>query len=191
MQLDLDDPTSVVLAAVAAFDTVGIDVLVYGGMALAMFGEPRETRDADLAVSGVSAQAGHDALAVIGLTTVIAFTEIPFGGVTISRLTLIGDGKLNMVDLITPRSERYATELMKRPMTGTLDGQTLKVVSPEDFILLKVLSTRDRDLEDARTIVAALRDRLDVSLIAREAALLATEVPDHDVTRRYRSVMGD
>lgn len=189
MTLDLDDPTSVVLAAVAAFDAAGIDVLVYGGMALAMFGEPRETRDADLAVAGVSAQAGHDALAAIGLTTVIAFTEMRFGGVTMSRLTLVGDGKLNMVDLITPRSERYAAAVMQRPMRGTLDGQELRVVSPEDFIVLKVLSTRDRDLEDARTIVAALRDRLDNPLMDREVTLLAAEIPDHDVAGRYRSVM--
>lgn len=189
MALDLDDPTSVVLAAVGAFDAAGIDVLVYGGMALAMFGEPRETRDADLAVAGVTAQAGHDALAAIGVTTVIAFTDVQFGGVMITRLTLDGDGKLNMVDLVTPRSKRDAAELMTRSISGTLDGQRLRVVSPEDFILLKVLSTRERDLEDARTVVAALRDRLDLALMELEAASLAIEIPDHDVAGRYRGVM--
>jgi hypothetical protein len=160
MTVDLDDPASVILAAVAAFDAAGIEVLVYGGMALAMFGEPRETRDADLAVAGVTARAGQDALASIGLTTVIAFTEIRFGGLTISRLTLVGDGKLNMVDLITPRSKRYAATLMQRPLRGTLEGQALRVVSPEDLILLEVLSTRDGNLEDARTIVTKFATQL-------------------------------
>ena len=191
MALDLDDPAAVVLAAVAAFDAAGIEVLVYGGMALAMFGEPRETRDADLAVAGVTAEAGHDALAAIGLTTVITFSGIKFGGIKITRLTLVGDGKLNVVDLITPRSERYTKALMQRPLRGTLDGQDLRVVAPEDFILLKVLSTRDRDLEDARSIVAALRARLDVGLLDQEAALLATEIPDHDIAERYRTVMAE
>jgi hypothetical protein len=187
--LDLDDPAAVVLAAVAAFDAAGIEVLVYGGMALAMFGEPRETRDADLAVAGVTAEAGHDALAATGLTTVITFSEIIFGGLTITRLTLVGDGKLNVVDLISPRSERYAKALMQRPLRGALEGQELRVVAPEDFILLKVLSTRDRDLEDARTIVAALRGRLDLALLDQEAASLASEILDHDVAGRYRAVM--
>jgi hypothetical protein len=95
-----------------------------------------------------------------------------------------------MVDLITPRSKRYAATLMQRPLRGTLEGQALRVVSPEDFILLKVLSTRDRDLEDARTIVAALRGRLDLALMDAEAALLADEIADHDIAARYRAVMG-
>lgn len=191
MALDLDDPAAVVRAAAAAFDAAGIEVLVYGGMALAMFGEPRETRDADLAVAGVTPEAGHDALAAIGLATIITFRGIRYGGVTITRLTLAGDGKLNTVDLITPRSERYAKALMQRPLRGSLDGQELRVVAPEDFILLKVLSTRDRDLEDARSIVAALRDRLDLGLLDHEAVLLAAEIPDHDIAGRYRTVMAE
>ena len=188
MALDLDDPVSVVLTAVAAFDTAGIETLVYGGMALAMFGEPRETRDADLAVTGVSAQAGHAALAAAGLTSVIAFADRRFGGLTITRLTLVGDGKLNSVDLVAPRSDRYASALMQRPLRGSLGGQELRVVLPEDFVLLKVLSTRDRDVEDGRSIVAALGGRLDTALMDQEATALATEIPDHDVTGRYARV---
>ena len=67
MDLDLDDPTAVVLAAVAAFDRAKIDVLVYGGMALAIFGEPRETRDADLAVAGVTPRQSRDCLTTTAL----------------------------------------------------------------------------------------------------------------------------
>ena len=188
MPLDLDDPTSVVLAAVAAFDAAGTQVLVYGGMALAMFGEPRETRDADL-VSAVSAEVGHAALSATGVMTVITFAKVRFGGLTISRLTLLGDGKLNVVDLIAPRSERYRMGLMERRMTGNLDGQELGVVSPEDFILLKVLSTRDRDIEDARTVVTALSGRLDLAAMNCEAAQLVAEIPDHDIAARYARVM--
>lgn len=189
MTIDLDDPIAVVLGAVAALDAAGIDALVYGGVALAMFGEPRETRDADLAVAGVTAESGHAALAAMGMTTVIAFSDVAFGGLAISRLTLVGGGKLNMVDLVTPRSERYARAVMARALIGTLEGQRLKVIAPEDFVVFKVLSTRERDLEDARTIVAALGDRLDVAMIASEVALLSVELPDHDITARHRAVV--
>ncbi len=189
MDLNLDDPIAVLLAASGALQRSGIDALAYGGLALAMYGEPRETRDADLAVAGVSISAAHAALAQIGLTTVVAFAGTTFGGLSISRLTLVGDGKLNMVDLITPRSERYATAMMARPLRGTLEGQELGVVSPEDFVLLKVLSTRDKDLEDARTIVAALRGRLDERLMRNEAALLTVEISDHPVAQRFASVL--
>jgi hypothetical protein len=154
-----------------------------------MFGEPRETRDADLAVAGVSAEQGRAALAASGVSVVVAFEAVRFGGLSISRLSLLGDGKLNMVDLVTPRSARYASALMQRPLRGALDGQELRVIAPEDFVLVKVLSTRDRDLEDARTVVAALRGRLDEHLMTTEAAALAVEIADHDVAARFARVL--
>jgi hypothetical protein len=123
MALDLDDPNDVLVASVRAPSRAGIEALVYGGLALATYGEPHETRDADLAVSGV---------------------------------------------------------------TATSDK--LAIVSPEDFVLLEVLSTRDRDLEDARTVLRALAGRLDTDLIADEAATLAVEIADHDVLGRYRAI---
>jgi predicted nucleotidyltransferase len=69
-----------------------------------------------------------------------------------------------------------------------LDGQELRIVAPEDFVLLKVLSTRERDLEDARTVLSALAGRLDDELIDREANALAIEIADHDVLRRYSAI---
>ena len=186
--IDLNDPISVTLAASGAFERAGLDGLVYGGIALAMYGEPRETRDADLAVASISASQAHQALLIIGVTVVVAFENIRFGGLTISRLSLLGGGKLNTVDLVTPLSPRYAASLVPRALRGTLEGQTLRVVSPEDFVLMKVLSTRERDLEDARTILIALHGRLDEALLDAEARLLAEELPHHDIAGRYRSV---
>lgn len=188
--LDLDDPTAVLVAAVRALNAAGIEALVYGGLALATYGEPRETRDADLAVFGTSAAAGHAALNGMGQTVVPAFEDQRFGGLSISRLTLLGGGKLNTVDSVTPRSARYAAAMMGRPIRGALDGQELAIVSPEDFVLLKVLSTREHDLEDARTVLTALAGRLDDALIASEVKTLAAEIPDHDVLGRYRSIAG-
>jgi len=189
MTLDLDDPSAVALAVAGAFAGAGLDAALYGGLALAVYGEPRETRDADLAVASVSVEAGRDALEAVGIHTVIAFREVVFGGLSIGRLSLVGGGKLNTVDLVTPRSPRYAHEMGARCMRGNLDGQPLSVIAPEDFILLKVLSTRDKDLEDARTVVAALRGRLDEALMRGEATTLSREITDHEIARRFAAVL--
>lgn len=188
MTLDLDDPSALALAVAAAFDAAKLDAVLYGGLALAVFGEPRETRDADLAVATVSVGEGRDALAVAGITAVVAFDAMRFGGLTISRLSLLGGGKLNTVDLVTPRSPRFAANVLRRALRGALDGHRLDVISPEDFVLLKVLSTRDKDLEDARTVVRALSDRLDHSLLAEEASRLSAEIADHDIAGRFATV---
>jgi predicted nucleotidyltransferase len=73
-------------------------------------------------------------------------------------------------------------------MTGRLRGQPVSVVSPEDFILLKALSTRERDLEDAATVVRALGEAIDRRLVEAEGATLATEIPDHDVAPRLARI---
>ena len=189
MAIDLDDPVALLLAASAALETAGVQAAAYGGLTLSMYGEPRETKDADLAVAGVDPVVARDALATLGVSVHIAFASTRFGGCTIARLSLIGGAQLNTVDLVTPRSARYANTMLSRALTGTLRQQPLRVVSPEDFVLLKVLATRDRDVEDARSVIAAQRARLDDQLLRDEVQQLEIEIPDHDVRRRFDAVM--
>jgi hypothetical protein len=53
--------------------------------------------------------------------------------------------------------------------------------------MLKVLASRDRDLEDAANVLLALSTRLDLALIERELAALAAEITDHDIVGRWRA----
>lgn len=188
MAIDLDDPIALMLAASTAFDRAGMEAAAYGGLALGMYGEVRETRDADLAVAGIDAEAARQALADISVLVVIAFVNTRFGGCTLTRLSLVGGGQLNTVDLVTPRSPRYARSMLERTVRGVLRGQPLRVVSPEDFVILKVLAMRGRDLDDARSVVEKLRGRLDEALMEREIAALASEITDHDIRARFAAI---
>ena len=71
-----DDPSEVALAATAALGRAGLEAALYGGLALAVYGEPRETRDAHFAVAAVSAEAAHAALAASNIDGVIAFSAV-------------------------------------------------------------------------------------------------------------------
>lgn len=189
MAIDLDDPVALMLAASRALVGARIEAAAYGGLTLGMYGEPRETRDADLAVAGVAADTARAALAALGVTVVVTFDGVKFGGCMLTRLSLVGGDQLNTVDLVAPRSSRYARAMFGRVVRGTLRGVELRVVAPEDFIILKVLATRDRDLEDARSVLEKQRPRLDLATIADEIAQLEGELSDHDVRRRYELVM--
>jgi hypothetical protein len=187
MPLDLDDPTAIALAIFRALSDRRIEAALYGGLALAAYGEPRETRDADFAVVALSGAAAADALTAVGVRPVVALDRARFGGLLISRITLAeGGGRagLNVVDLIEPRSARFAAGALERAVTGALRGVPIRVLSPEDFVLFKLLSTRDRDLEDAGTVLRAADLPLDRSFIDAEAVRLAAEIPDHDVIGR-------
>ncbi len=185
MALDLDDPIALLLAASSAFVRAGMEAAAYGGLTLGMYGEVRETRDADLAAAGIDAEIARSALDEIGVLVVTAFVDIQFGGCTLTRLSLVGGGQLNTVDLVTPRSPRYAAAMLARSVRGSLRGQELRVVSPEDFVILKTLATRDRDLEDARSVLTKQRGRIDEALIEHEIAVLSAEITDHDILVRF------
>jgi hypothetical protein len=189
MTIDLDDPIALMLAAATSFEEAGIEAAAYGGLTLGMYGEPRETRDADLAVASADLEIARAALDRIGVMVVMAFADVKFGGCTVSRLSLLGGGQLNTVDLVRPRSARYGAAMIARVLHGTLRGQELRVVSPEDFVILKVLATRSRDLEDARSVVEKQRARLDQSLLEAEIAQLTDELADHDIRGRFGIVM--
>jgi hypothetical protein len=191
MALDLNDPTSVALAVFRALSARRIEAALYGGLALAAYGEPRETRDADFAVAGVAGAVAAEALGDLGLRLTVAMDRARFGGVLISRITLAeGGGRagLNSVDLVEPRSPRFAAQALRRAVTGSLRGEALRVLSPEDFVLFKVLSTRDRDLEDAASVLRSADLPLDRGFVDAEGLRLATEIPDHDVAGRLARV---
>lgn len=188
MPMDPTDPIALLIASHDAMAAAGLTVAVYGGLALAAFGTPRETRDADLAVTGLDGPQALAALKAAGLDVAAGFDRVRFGGNLITRIAVLGGTELNTVDLVLPRSARFAAAVHERSIVGELRGHPLRVVSPEDFVLLKVLSTRDRDLEDARAVLASLAGQLDDELIEREAPLLAAEIPDHDVAGRFAAV---
>jgi hypothetical protein len=150
-----------------------------------MYGEPRETRDADFAVTGVDVERARLALADLGVDVVIAFSNVRFGGCDVSRLSLVGGSQFNTVDLVTPRSVRFAGNVFRRAVIGLLRGHEIRATSPEDFVILKVLATRERDLEDARSVIEMQRPRLDEALIRMEIEQLIAEIPDHDIRRRF------
>lgn len=190
-RLDLSDPIAVSLAVCRALRAAEVDAALYGGLALAAYGEPRETKDADLAVVGVQGADGAAALARAGLTAILTFDRVRFGGNLVSRITLVEGGGavgLNTVDLVEPRSTRFGHAALDRAIEGVLRNESIRVLSPEDFVLFKILSTRERDLEDAATVIRALGPDLDRTFIEEEAARLAVEIPDHEVTGRFSRV---
>jgi hypothetical protein len=189
MTLDLNDPIAVLLAATDALRAGGIPHAAYGGLALAVYGEPRETRDADFAVAGADCEATKAALRSAGLDVSLTFEGVRFGGNRISRFALVQGSDLTTIDLVEPLEPTYASEALNRAVSGTLRSQPVRVLAPEDFVVFKLLSTRDRDLEDARSVIAALDDALDTGLIQQCVARLASTVPEHDLTGRLAAVL--
>lgn len=194
--MDLSDPSAAAILCVQALEAGGLACAVCGGLALAAYGVPRETRDVDVAVADVTAAAASSALSAAGLDVVVAFDDVRFGGLRVGRVTLLGGTRhtpspttgLNVLDLVRPRSPRYAVAVLARAVEGSLRGARIRLVSPEDFVLLKLLASRDRDLEDAAGVLGTAADVLDLGVVEDEVARLASELPDWDVRGRWLKV---
>ena len=189
--MDLTDPTAVALDIAEVLQREGIDHALYGGLLLAAYGHARETKDADLAVVHADARATSSLLAShLGLRCTVAFDRQRFGGLVISRITLVEGDELNTLDLVEPADPEYAARSLARSLASTLRQREIHVLTPEDFVIFKVLSTRELDLEDASSVLRALGPDLDTGLLQQEIDGLAGSVGSHPLRDRWRRIRG-
>ena len=188
--MDLDDPIALALAIAEALRGEGLPHALYGGLLLAAYGEARETRDVDMAVAHADAPSVVRLLeAELGLQSIPAFDRRAFGGLLISRITVVEGDALNTLDLVEPRDPAYAERALKRAIESSLRDRPIHVLTAEDFVLFKLLSTRDRDLADAESVTGNLGAELERELIEIEVERLAGTTPEHDITARWRRVL--
>lgn len=186
--MNLDDPIATALRVARLLERAEIAHGLYGGLAVAAYGVPRETKDADVAVVSADAARLADLLTGEGLRAFPTFDRMRFGGLIVSRATLLGgerDTGLNTVDLVEPVSGRYAHLAVGRVLRAPLRGSEISLLAPEDVVIFKILSTRDRDLEDAAAIIRQLGEGLDLAMIDTEVTRLAVEITQHDIEPRW------
>jgi hypothetical protein len=188
--MNLDDPIALALAIAEALQGRGVPHALYGGLLLAAYGEARETRDVDIAV------AHSDIASVVrlleeevGIQSIVAFDRRTFGGLLISRITLVEGDDLNTLDLVEPRDPAYADRALGRAIESSLRNRPIHVLTAEDFVVFKLLSTRDRDLEDVESVTGSLGADLEREKIEIEVERLAGTTPEHDIAARWRRVL--
>ena len=184
--MDLSDPTAFALGVTEILRREGVAHALYGGLLLAAYGEARETKDADVAVVRADAHATAGLLErSLGIHCLVAFERQVFGGLSVSRITLVDADELNSLDLVEPLEPAYAQRALERSSTSTLRGQQIRVLCPEDFVIFEVLSTRELDLKDAASVLRSLGADLDAEQIEREVEVLAAALASHPVRLRW------
>ncbi len=162
---------------VQALDTLGVQYAIGGSLASALYGTVRFTRDADVTVEGfspvadrlyellrdnfyISREAMEEALKSHGSFNVIHF-ETSF-----------------KIDLFVQGPSEFEQQLLVRSRTVKLTeagGGELRVVSPEDIILLKLRWFRDtggtseRQWSDVQGVLGVQAEALDYVYLTRWA----------------------
>ncbi len=155
----LTDTLVTVVAALARHD---IPYALAGGLAFSALAEPRATTDIDLIclLDEEHAPAVFRCLqeALPGL--IVNPQVMRFARATIRRAVYLAGAREVIIDLITAHDRVFMATALERGMTLTVAGQPLRVVTPEDLIVLKTWAGRPQDALD----IAALRARYGTSL---------------------------
>jgi len=163
------------LEAVRAIESVGIQYAIMGGVAARAWGLPRPTYDADIAVL-------VDGPALAGLLEALddAGFDVPAehrGGLldTIgtfhkAKVTQFADGHVWSTDLFLVEGP-FLRSALDRARVARIGGRDVRVMAPEDIILLKLIAARRKDLADIEEILLACAS-IDVGYLRSWASAL-------------------
>jgi hypothetical protein len=161
----------VLLELARALERQGVPYMVIGGHANALWGEPRSTLDIDVTVWLEDEQIPELVEGLSPEFTVLVTDAVGFVRETrVLPLDAAGGLRVDVIFGLLPFEE----DAIRRAVPIEVGGQQVRFVTAEDLILLKIVSTRDRDLEDVRGIVRRRLKKLDVGYLEPRIRELAT-----------------
>lgn len=157
----MSDQLDFLSLVVSRLEGTGIEYLITGSFALAVYAMPRMTRDIDVVIDCTSDQAAQ--LARSFQADSYASEEAAREAVaTGTMFNVIHDDTLMKVDFIVRKPDAYTDEQFARRRRVDLGGFNAPFISPEDLILAKLLWRRDtrseQQLRDIQSVVAAVGD---------------------------------
>ena len=139
----------------------GIEYMLIGGLAVGIWGEPRATVDIDFLVAIGSDDFDTLKHKLIESSRFVFIHDKPmvFGKVSFLRATLKSNPDVSVDFLFV--DDVFKNEALKRKKAIQLTDFSVNIATPEDLIILKLLSGREQDRLDARKILNIQRENLD------------------------------
>lgn len=133
-----------------ALDQGGVDYALVGGLAVAVWGAPRATKDIDLLIQPADLPRALQALRTCGFTLDALLMEFK-DGTTLQRVSKVDQaGNLMTVDLMLV--DRNLTPAWASRSRLGLEGGQVTVVSRDALIAMKALAGRPQDLADIQNL---------------------------------------
>ena len=172
------------LARIADFlDRANVPYMVIGGIANLVWGEPRATLDIDVTVL-----VGRDDLEVF-LARVRSEYDVLVGDaaafVRETRVLPIADRSGVRIDLVFGLRP-FEEEAVRRAVDIDTGERSVRVCTAEDLILMKIISDRPRDLDDARAIVGCRLGSLDLAHLEPRVEEMAHLLERDEILTRWR-----
>ncbi len=168
-------------------DAHGVEYIVVGGLANAVWGEPRATIDIDIIV-WVADDALAPFLEMLGTSlSLVAQDALAFARETRVVPASSPDGV--RVDVILGMLP-FEREAIQRAVTVDVGKYAVRFASAEDLVLMKIISDRERDLADAEAMIRRRAGKLDLGYLEPRIAELARLLDRPEITRRWSQWRG-
>lgn len=166
----------------------GIESIIIGGLAVAVWGEPRLTRDADLKVK-VERDSASKLLSVLeGDYTFLS--ENPSAALEQAGMIFINDASGCRLDLLLVETSFDVEAIRRGKNIEILPGLSAVVCSAEDLIIYKLISTRPRDYEDVRGIVRRHGRDLDLKYLREWLRTFEEALDDSSLIQNFEALIG-
>ena len=174
-----DDPLLQHLRELCNFlENSGIDYMLVGGLAVGIWGAPRATVDIDFLVS-FSIKDCATLRQKVNDSNVFVFVQdkpMMFEKISLLRSTLKSNLDI-FVDFLFADNDFQKEALSRRQAIKVADF-TVNIPTPEDLILLKLISGREQDRLDAKKVFEIQKKHLDMEYIKRWSKKLQVQLPD-------------
>jgi len=165
-------------------EAAGLESMVIGGLAVSVWGEPRVTRDADVKVllQRESAQQLLDAISK-------DYTPLhpdPLNSLRQQAILFVRDAAGTRLDLLLGETAFDEMAIGRARLVKAPGDVSVRVCSPEDLLIYKLIATRPRDHEDARGIVRRQGDRLDDAYVVEWLRQFEEALDDSTLLTMYR-----
>ena len=167
----------------SALEQLHIEYAIVGGIANAIWGEPRATIDVDVSVS-VNERDLPDTVPAVAARFRPAIAD-PVAFVEQTRVLPLdtSDGiRIDVIFALVP----FELDAIRRAREVLIAGRTVKVVTAEDLVLMKIISERPRDVADAEAIVRRRTGDLDRSYLEPRIRELATALERQEILDQWQ-----
>lgn len=174
------------LEVTALLDELQLDHMLIGGLAVALWGEPRATLDVDLTL-WVESDKFESVIAAL-TTRLTVRTPQPLEFVRRTRVLPVQASNGIPVDLLFAAwpLERQALE---NAVVRRVAGAAVRVAALDYLLLLKLISDRPKDLADAAALIRRHRGTVNVDWLERELSDLAEAIAQPDMLARFQRLL--
>jgi predicted nucleotidyltransferase len=172
-------------AAQRALSDAGIDSIVIGGLAVAIWGEPRLTRDVDLKVL-----LQRDRAELLIKTLPAGFrclADQPEETLRRVGFLFVQDATGIRIDFLLAETG-FDVEALSRKRQIEMMGEHIAVCTSEDLIVYKMISTRPRDHDDVLGVIRRQQDKLDSDYITSWLYQFEQALDDSTLVTSYRQM---